>query len=70
MHKAKYFLDPMMAPLVCGETDCSIGCHDLFGGDMPVSIPFFVHYNQSCNIDLFCVQCLAALSFYAELSMG
>jgi len=28
LHKAKYFLDPMMVPLVCGETDCSSGCHD------------------------------------------
>ncbi len=37
---------------------------------MPVSIPFFVHYNQSFYIDVFSVQCLAALSFYAELSMG
>jgi len=37
---------------------------------MHVSIPFFVHYNQSINIDLFSVQCLAALSYYAEMSMG
>lgn len=37
---------------------------------MRVSIPFFVHYKQSFDIDLFSVQCLAALSYYAELSMG